>query len=429
MAREDVNIKVSADVAQAIQMWKAMEEGPEAMAKSLEGMGRRGRTATKDVLDNLAGMAAQWISIAALINAAQQAAQSYFTTVRQIEESQAKAFTTADSAVRQYFGRARIRDPAQQEASIGRIGEAALRARAGFGEAATGARLLTEFGVGRAEAEGATLDELLTLQDALPGGQNFESFARRVMQVIRRSGEKVNARTIRRYGATAAGLVGRVPGFDENIMSAYAWVASDARKAGLGGEEGLAMFAMMAGEDDPRRATTKFRSLFDDRLSPGERQQQQELRAQARNLIGGSAKDYLIAAEIADQGAQARADESATAETMARYRRGAISADEARQRLSAVLGTGGFTEFQQARALATFNDPFGPDYLYSVESRVNTALGSLIPQGADISQGQAQQLRGWREQVMGRQPINIRLVAPDGRDIPTEVEANQLNPR
>jgi hypothetical protein len=114
---------------------------------------------------------------------------------------------------------------------------------------------------------------------------------------------------------------------------------------------------------------------------------------------------------------------------MARYRRGAISADEARQRLSAVLGTGGFTEFQQARALATFNDPFGPDYLYSVESRVNTALGSLIPQGADISQGQAQQLRGWREQVMGRQPINIRLVAPDGRDIPTEVEANQLNPR
>ena len=38
MAREDVNIKVSANVAEAIRLWKAMQEGPQQMARELDGL-------------------------------------------------------------------------------------------------------------------------------------------------------------------------------------------------------------------------------------------------------------------------------------------------------------------------------------------------------------------------------------------------------
>jgi uncharacterized protein YqeY len=33
MAREDVNIRVSSNVAEAIRLWQAMEAGPQAMGK------------------------------------------------------------------------------------------------------------------------------------------------------------------------------------------------------------------------------------------------------------------------------------------------------------------------------------------------------------------------------------------------------------
>ena len=60
MAREDVNIKVSANVAEAIQMWKAMEAGPDGMAKALSAMGDKGAKAAKSAGDEVLAMATKF---------------------------------------------------------------------------------------------------------------------------------------------------------------------------------------------------------------------------------------------------------------------------------------------------------------------------------------------------------------------------------
>jgi hypothetical protein len=67
MAKEDVNIKVSANVAEAIQLWKAMEKGPEGMANALSDMGQKGKKAGKDIGDSAFDLVGKWTSVAAAV--------------------------------------------------------------------------------------------------------------------------------------------------------------------------------------------------------------------------------------------------------------------------------------------------------------------------------------------------------------------------
>lgn len=67
MAKEDVNIKVSANVAEAIQLWKAMEAGPDGMAKALTTMGDKGSKATKGMEAEFTAFIGKWGSAAAVI--------------------------------------------------------------------------------------------------------------------------------------------------------------------------------------------------------------------------------------------------------------------------------------------------------------------------------------------------------------------------
>lgn len=66
-SREEVNIKVSANVAEAIQMWKAMEAGPEGMANQLAAMGEKGGKAAKTAGDQIVAMASKFTSAAAIL--------------------------------------------------------------------------------------------------------------------------------------------------------------------------------------------------------------------------------------------------------------------------------------------------------------------------------------------------------------------------
>mgnify|MGYP001012010193 CR=1 FL=1 len=99
MAREDVNIKVSANVAEAIQLWKAMEAGPEGMAKSLDAMGQKGKKSADLAGDSILAMATKFGSASAIIatvvaglkkieDQAQAAANRVFNTLGSFGELQ-----------------------------------------------------------------------------------------------------------------------------------------------------------------------------------------------------------------------------------------------------------------------------------------------------------------------------------------------------
>ena len=82
MAREDVNIKVSANIAEAIQMWKAMEQGPEGMARAMEGMAQRGGKAKKDLAFHAEGLIGKWVTIGAVVKKAHDALKAMWRFVK-----------------------------------------------------------------------------------------------------------------------------------------------------------------------------------------------------------------------------------------------------------------------------------------------------------------------------------------------------------
>lgn len=103
MAREDVNIKVSANVAEAIRLWKAMEQGPKGMANELEALGTKGKKATKGLNDELGAMVGQWGSLAAAIVAAKRVLDAYMASQQAAWDRQKTSTRTADQMSRELY--------------------------------------------------------------------------------------------------------------------------------------------------------------------------------------------------------------------------------------------------------------------------------------------------------------------------------------
>lgn len=103
MAREDVNIKVSANVAEAIRLWKAMEEGPEGMAREIDGLAATGKRGAQ-------GMAAEFDKLVGKLTAVQLAigaAKKVFDEFQQLRqqdlERRGRAFDSVDAEARRFY--------------------------------------------------------------------------------------------------------------------------------------------------------------------------------------------------------------------------------------------------------------------------------------------------------------------------------------
>jgi hypothetical protein len=100
MAREDVNIRVSANIAEAIRMWKAMEAGPKGMANEMEAMGKRGKSAASGLGSELGNIVGRWVSIGAAISGAITLIRSLVTAQQELRESTKDASAGIDSQLR-----------------------------------------------------------------------------------------------------------------------------------------------------------------------------------------------------------------------------------------------------------------------------------------------------------------------------------------
>lgn len=440
-ANENVNIKVTAETAAALQAWKDVANGPLALEKALKRISELESRTSKTSATNLAGMLGRWVGIGTAIAGAREQLDKYAATLRQVEESQARSTAEADTAVRGYFAAARIADPKQQAASLQRIGAAALNRSSTLPQAGKAAELLKKFKFSREEAEGGSLIELLTLQDSVvAGGGDADTMARRVLEIIQRSGAPQTRQSIRQVAASLGQYTGRIAGFDEGTLGRYARVAPLAQRAGIPLATGLGMFGLLEETLDPRFARSKFQSLFDDKRLPGEGQEISQLRARAQAILGkGGEQEYLMAAEIGTSGVASRMAESTAARQLGEVRTGAISRTEARERLVALLNMYGVPEASslaregQAGILSGFDSPtpfglFG-DW-FSTTHRAQSAAAAInqqLPFAQPEERGRRYKML--TEQIMGKQPLTIRLKTPDGRDIPHEVDAVGIQER
>lgn len=103
MAREDVNIRVSSNVAEAIRLWQAMEEGPRAMGNSLSVLGSKGRKANTDLLSGLEQVVGRWLSIGSAISASIKLVKLWGDAHDAAHRKAVDATTGVDTGLRELF--------------------------------------------------------------------------------------------------------------------------------------------------------------------------------------------------------------------------------------------------------------------------------------------------------------------------------------
>lgn len=102
MAREDVNFRVSANVAEAIRMWQAMEEGPKGMADELEKLGQKGKQASSGMAREFEKMVGFWTSITGSILLAKKGLDAYMESQRAAQREIKDATTPVDALSRRF---------------------------------------------------------------------------------------------------------------------------------------------------------------------------------------------------------------------------------------------------------------------------------------------------------------------------------------
>lgn len=430
-AKDNVIIRMSAEDAGAFEEWRKQARGPEQFGQAVEKAADKGKSAAAGLAVELVKMAGTWVTIASLVKAATDAVNEHFETKRRLEQESAGANASADAAVRGYFVRAKISDPAEQKKSLERIGNIAIKQKEKLSTAGAGARLLTGFGVSREEAEGGTLDELLNFYDAMSGtGTDPSESAERVLRILDRSGAGVNRKSLRKLGATARGLMTSAKGFGSETMDQYAAVSSFAKDAGMDQSAGLAMFTALMEKYEGKQAKTFFKEM----AKPGMQSGEKDIRARASALLaaGGGEKDYQLSADIADQGIQAEIDTSQTAGILGGAGDKKLTTEQIRERLKFILKQQGAGEDLTTFALNQYDHPWGPDSWWNDKDRAEMALAAVIP---NRGLSRADEAAGNRfraplvEQAIGNQPLTVRLKTDRGQDLPHTVEATGIQGR
>ena len=210
MAREDVNIKVSSNVAEAIQMWKAMEEGPQAMANQMDIMSQRGKKGANDMASAFEGLIGKWASITTGIMAAKAALDIYIQAKERMNELENENTLTVDEASRRLFVQGTVTDTDEQS----RIRQQVLRIgtnRATTGENAfAAATQLVSSGFSMDETvNGGGLDEFLKIlntTNASGANTNPDELAKAMVQYMTASGQDLTAENLRSNGIAIQSL-------------------------------------------------------------------------------------------------------------------------------------------------------------------------------------------------------------------------------
>jgi hypothetical protein len=263
MAREDVNIKVSANVAEAIQLWKAMEAGPEGMAKALDSMGQKGKQSTKGIGDELAGMVGKWTSVAGAIAIATEAIQQQREAVRQLRQERVETTNTIDEAWNRFQVQAGIPQGPQADRVRTQILSTAAQRKFAPVPALVAAEQLGSAGASVQDILGGGLDEFLQLLTASnAAGQQVDSgeMARAMVLFLEANKLRPDRAGMRPTSLAIQQLFGGTNLQLSNLARFAPEAGTIAKYSGLKPEEQLAIYSQFLGTMDEARGATSFRS-------------------------------------------------------------------------------------------------------------------------------------------------------------------------
>lgn len=261
-AREDVNIKVSANVAEAIRMWQEMQRGPEAMAGELDKLGRTGKRAAKGMAAEFESLVGRWASVRAGVEAVRQAIEFAIAAQKEFLELQGGATAPVDTALRRFL----VQTDAPLSAGEGirqRVLDTARQRRVQPTTAFESATQLASSGFDRQEVvEGGALDEFLKLLNATNAtGENVDStqLTKAMVQFLTATKQGLTSDAIRDNAVTIQGLF-RGTNLQTGNLARFAPEAAKIRDVTGLGREQLPLFSQFLDVTDEATGATVFRS-------------------------------------------------------------------------------------------------------------------------------------------------------------------------
>ena len=261
MAREDVNIKVSANVAEAIRLWQSMEEGPQGMAKELESMGSKGKQASRGLSSELDKLVGKWVSITEAINVAKR----MFTEFSQMQRDEAQRRGDVSMSVDDAARRLMIQSGAPREAfhqMRQQVLDTAARQKMSPVDAFAVATQLVSSGFGYQEVvEGGALGafaEGLSATNAVGPGADPRELAFAATGYLKATGQDLTAANLGALMQNIFGLFQSTNLQAGNLARFASEAATIQAKAGLGNQM-LAPLSQLLDVTDESKASTAFR--------------------------------------------------------------------------------------------------------------------------------------------------------------------------
>lgn len=437
MAREKVDITAHADVANAIAQMMELVKTYGKLGDGAESVGQRGAKASTEWAGGIDLVLGKWFGISKAIDAATIALTNHFAMQRKLEGEKVDATREIDRGVTGWLAATGLRrGSAEANQGIGLIGSLETTTASQPGAGFDAARLLASRGVGINDPNwsGAMRATLETSDIASQlAGVDQSAYSGAVLTGLSRHGHGLTGKNISTAGAAAYSLLQSRSGFNLGMVEEYNSVATSFASAGYDYPTGLSMWAALRSKEERRYATAQARSLLDQNVQPGERERLAALHAQGAALRAAGG-DYETAQFNVQTSMATREQGAATGGAYADYRPGKVGGDEARNRLKYLTHQLGLTDVQQTRVLGAYDNPsvlagmLGLGDMYGTSDKASAAAGALnqILPSTDI-RGRLRRYESLQGQITGQQPINIRLLVPDGRDLPIQVEAEALN--
>lgn len=248
MAREDVNIKVSANVAEAIQMWKAMEAGPEGMAKALDGMGQKGSKSTKSMGDELVSMVGKWASVGAAVAAVTSAINAQWEAVKRLRQEKIGNTNDVDEVWTQFQVQSGLKNGPESDRVRAQLFQTIANRRTAPLPGLESAVALGSAGASVQDITGGGLDEflkLITASNAVGRGSgNQAELAKSMVMFLKANGLQPNREGMAGTSLAIQQLFGGTNLQLSNLNRFAPEAGKIAKMSGMAPEDQLAQYSM-----------------------------------------------------------------------------------------------------------------------------------------------------------------------------------------
>jgi hypothetical protein len=265
MAREDVNIKVSANVAEAIRLWKSMEEGPQGMANELDALGRKGKRSADDMSTAMDKLIGKWATLGAKIQGVKSLYNEWSAFNAGEQGKVDSASMMLDVASRRFQVQAGVSDSQMSSMRSQILGIAKARGvgiEAAFG---VGQQLLSSGFKTSDVLGGGALDAALQAANALNAtGKNFNptEFAASLGNYLEGTGQKQNAGNLRALSQQLYGLYLGTDVQPQDLAQLASKASAIQSMTGMSQGDILGVYSQFRGTLDAATAATAMRSGY-----------------------------------------------------------------------------------------------------------------------------------------------------------------------